>query len=106
MMSGKGFAWPPRQTITPSDGPTVTSRMTFPAVPHDHSTVTSLRDLVRWFDDAIGDGHCTPSFKPANVCVWGAEPRLCVGANPYIGSRRVFDDRQALAGRPGSDLST
>jgi hypothetical protein len=32
--------------------------------------------------------------------------RLCVGANPYIGSRRVFDDRQALAGRPGSDLST
>ena len=32
--------------------------------------------------------------------------RLCVGANPYIGSRRVFDDRQALAGRPDSDLST
>ena len=32
--------------------------------------------------------------------------RLCVGANPYIGSRCVFDDRQALAGRPGSDLFT
>jgi hypothetical protein len=32
--------------------------------------------------------------------------RLCVGANPYIGSRGVFDDRQALAGRPGRDLST
>ena len=32
--------------------------------------------------------------------------RLCVGANPYIRSRRVFDDRQALAGRPGGDLST
>src|SRR5664279_3798939 len=32
--------------------------------------------------------------------------RLCVGANPYIGSWRVFDERQALAGRPGSDLST
>src|SRR5664279_4639619 len=32
--------------------------------------------------------------------------RLCVGANPYIGSRRVFDDRQALARRPGRDLST
>ena len=31
---------------------------------------------------------------------------LCVGANPYIGSRGVFDDRQALAGRPGRDLST
>ena len=32
--------------------------------------------------------------------------RLCVGADPYIGSRRVFDDRQAFAGRPGGDLST
>src|ERR1019366_1029457 len=32
--------------------------------------------------------------------------RLRVGANPYIGSRRIFVDRQALAGRPGSDLST
>ena len=31
---------------------------------------------------------------------------LCVGANPYIGSRGVFDDRQALAGRPGRGLST
>ena len=32
--------------------------------------------------------------------------RLCVRANPDIGSRRVFDDRQALARRPGLDLST
>jgi hypothetical protein len=31
---------------------------------------------------------------------------LCVGANPYIGSRGVFDNRQALAGRPGRDLSS
>jgi hypothetical protein len=30
---------------------------------------------------------------------------LCVRADPYVGSRRVFDDRQALAGRPGRDLS-
>jgi len=37
---------------------------------------------------------------------WRRRIRLCVGANPYIGSRRVFDDRQALARRPGRDLST
>src|SRR6478672_6812545 len=32
--------------------------------------------------------------------------QLCVGANPYVRSRGVFDDRQALAGCPGRDLST
>ena len=44
--------------------------------------------------------------KASSFAFRNPEIPLCVGANPYIGSRRVFDDRQALAGRPGSDLST
>jgi hypothetical protein len=48
-----------------------------------------------------------PSIRSIRASVPQAlNAHLCVGANPYIGSRRVFDDQQALAGRSGRDLST
>ena len=47
-------------------------------------------------------GPLAPYWLPRKA----SNARLCVGADPHIGSRRVFDDWQAFARRPGSDLST
>jgi hypothetical protein len=56
-------------------------------------------------DAALGFGRWQRNEIRASV-PQALNAHLCVGANPYIGSRRVFDDRQALAGRSGRDLST
>jgi hypothetical protein len=53
-------------------------------------------------DAALGFGR----WQRKEIVPPALNAHLCVGANPYIGSRRVFDDRQALAGRSGRDLST